>query len=231
MVCMQVWIEVSAGYRLPQPNGCLDDIYKLMLDCWAKAPEERPTFTKVVAVLKELLNTHCDWEDSDGYLDVGPLNEAQPKRGSLLKRMLSSGFSSKRSSTELQLRSTAENVTYESGPVDGAALYDMGAVDVEEETEVDVAVDVEMDDIPVEQSHYDMGAEGYDEDNDVEMETMEFGFEEPAVVEPLASEPAASDLYGNTDDMMEGLDVRAGRGALLWCAQLVSSSIVWWQLC
>ncbi|RWS18174.1 Activated CDC42 kinase 1-like protein, partial [Leptotrombidium deliense] len=33
------------GERSPQPEVCPPIIYELMLQCWAKVPEEQPTFT------------------------------------------------------------------------------------------------------------------------------------------------------------------------------------------
>ena len=227
--CLQVWIEVSAGYRLPLPEGCLDDTYKLMLACWAKAPEDRPTFTKVVAEIKQLLTSHCNWDDGDGYLDVAPEpSESQPKRGSLLKRMLSrssSNSSSKRASTEMTKSSMeVDRITEGEEDVEGAALYDMGGDDADE---------VEESRMDADMSHYDMGADNEDAEDDAAEsgeasspvqeaeDSSGFGFDEPAVVETVVEvvnddvEDFGSDLYGNTDAMMSGIetsDTPAGEG-------------------
>ena len=40
----EVMAQVTQGYRMPQPPGCPDPLYQIMLDCWNKKPEERPTF-------------------------------------------------------------------------------------------------------------------------------------------------------------------------------------------
>ncbi len=32
------------GERLPQPDSCPDDVYSIMLQCWARVPTDRPTF-------------------------------------------------------------------------------------------------------------------------------------------------------------------------------------------
>ena len=37
--------KVVDGYRLPQPHGCHDDLYAVMLKCWALKPSERPSFS------------------------------------------------------------------------------------------------------------------------------------------------------------------------------------------
>lgn len=40
--------RVQAGYRLPQPSECPEEVYReLMLACWNAAPEERPTFAQL----------------------------------------------------------------------------------------------------------------------------------------------------------------------------------------
>ncbi|XP_010209286.1 PREDICTED: macrophage-stimulating protein receptor-like, partial [Tinamus guttatus] len=43
------------GRRLPQPESCPDVLYAVMLSCWAPTPEERPTFSMLVAELERVL--------------------------------------------------------------------------------------------------------------------------------------------------------------------------------
>ncbi|XP_009475088.1 PREDICTED: macrophage-stimulating protein receptor [Nipponia nippon] len=45
------------GRRLPQPCHCSDTLYRVMLSCWAPAPEERPSFAGLVGELKRVLAT------------------------------------------------------------------------------------------------------------------------------------------------------------------------------
>ncbi|NXO10649.1 RON protein, partial [Oriolus oriolus] len=45
------------GRRLPQPSHCPDTLYRVMLSCWAPAPEDRPTFTGLVGELERVLAT------------------------------------------------------------------------------------------------------------------------------------------------------------------------------
>lgn len=43
------------GYRMPQPNGCSQELYQLMLECWNHDRDDRPTFSDIVAYLGEYL--------------------------------------------------------------------------------------------------------------------------------------------------------------------------------
>jgi len=45
--------KIQAGYRLPSPKECPEQIYKVQLRCWNQEPNERPTFR----VLSEEMNT------------------------------------------------------------------------------------------------------------------------------------------------------------------------------
>ncbi|XP_045499325.1 tyrosine-protein kinase Shark isoform X1 [Colias croceus] len=44
---------VESGERLERPDNCPDEIYQVMLDCWAYTPEVRPTFSKLVDVFSQ----------------------------------------------------------------------------------------------------------------------------------------------------------------------------------
>ena len=46
--------KVATGYRLQQPKGCPDEVYKLMLSCWNEDPMERPSFEEVLNILNDL---------------------------------------------------------------------------------------------------------------------------------------------------------------------------------
>ncbi|XP_013134682.1 PREDICTED: tyrosine-protein kinase shark [Papilio polytes] len=41
---------VESGQRLERPEDCPDEIYQVMLDCWAYSPDLRPSFSKLVDV-------------------------------------------------------------------------------------------------------------------------------------------------------------------------------------
>jgi len=38
---------VKKGVRLPQPQGCPDEMYAMMLECWHTKPSDRPNFTEL----------------------------------------------------------------------------------------------------------------------------------------------------------------------------------------
>ncbi|CAH1253438.1 tyrosine-protein kinase Fyn-like isoform X2 [Branchiostoma lanceolatum] len=44
MMNREVLDQVERGYRMPQPQGCPDSLYNLMLQTWARDEETRPTF-------------------------------------------------------------------------------------------------------------------------------------------------------------------------------------------
>jgi hypothetical protein len=51
-----VWIEVVAGYRLPQPPNTPPAIYRLMQECWCYNSALRPTLVTIHRTLARLLN-------------------------------------------------------------------------------------------------------------------------------------------------------------------------------
>lgn len=42
------------GERLPRPEDCPQDVYNVMLQCWAHKPEDRPTFVALRDFLMEV---------------------------------------------------------------------------------------------------------------------------------------------------------------------------------
>lgn len=47
---------LTGGGRLPKPENCCDDIYRLMNECWQLEPRNRPTFQEARAILIEIKN-------------------------------------------------------------------------------------------------------------------------------------------------------------------------------
>ncbi|XP_067042726.1 fibroblast growth factor receptor 4-like isoform X2 [Acropora muricata] len=44
------------GVRLEKPRHCSQELYDIMLSCWEKCPDDRPTFEELFQILQEILN-------------------------------------------------------------------------------------------------------------------------------------------------------------------------------
>ncbi|KAA0706635.1 Proto-oncogene tyrosine-protein kinase [Triplophysa tibetana] len=53
MVNREVLDQVERGYRMPCPAECPESLNELMLTCWRKEPEERPTFEYLQSFLED----------------------------------------------------------------------------------------------------------------------------------------------------------------------------------
>ncbi|KAM7540368.1 hypothetical protein Aperf_G00000042277 [Anoplocephala perfoliata] len=50
----EVLRQLEEGVRLPRPRLASDEVYGVMLDCWAYAPEARPKFAHLLAIFRHL---------------------------------------------------------------------------------------------------------------------------------------------------------------------------------
>ncbi|KAG5841582.1 hypothetical protein ANANG_G00168150 [Anguilla anguilla] len=53
LVNREVLEQVHGGYRMSCPQGCPDSLYQLMMNCWGKQPDERPTFAYIQTFLED----------------------------------------------------------------------------------------------------------------------------------------------------------------------------------
>ena len=53
----EVLTAIQREYRMPIPKDCPEPLYKIMLDCWNKEPERRPTFKNLRIILEDFLVT------------------------------------------------------------------------------------------------------------------------------------------------------------------------------
>ena len=49
----EVLEQVERGYRMPCPQDCPISLHELMIHCWKKDPEERPTFEYLQGFLED----------------------------------------------------------------------------------------------------------------------------------------------------------------------------------
>ena len=49
----QVLEAVEKGFRMPAPDGCPDPLYQIMLTCWKREADERPTFEHLKYLLED----------------------------------------------------------------------------------------------------------------------------------------------------------------------------------
>lgn len=45
--------NLDKSYRMPSPEGCPEELYEVMLQCWKEKPEERPTFEHLQDLLSD----------------------------------------------------------------------------------------------------------------------------------------------------------------------------------
>ncbi|KAL0881544.1 hypothetical protein ABMA27_001382 [Loxostege sticticalis] len=48
--------KIDAGYRMPAPEGCAEDVYALMLRCWEYEPDKRPHFHQIYTIIDNIYN-------------------------------------------------------------------------------------------------------------------------------------------------------------------------------
>ena len=54
MTNSEVKEQIVQGYRMPQPKGCPDQLYNIMLHCWRENPTSRPRFEALQWQLEEI---------------------------------------------------------------------------------------------------------------------------------------------------------------------------------
>ncbi|NXG70179.1 ROS1 kinase, partial [Baryphthengus martii] len=74
----EVLHHVKAGGRLESPNSCPDDLYNLMMRCWAQEPQNRPTFSYIQEKLQEIRQSPLSFIHyfEDKEVAVGVINQA-----------------------------------------------------------------------------------------------------------------------------------------------------------
>ncbi|XP_055300953.1 tyrosine kinase receptor Cad96Ca [Sitodiplosis mosellana] len=65
----EVMRKVRDGYRLEKPEHCRRELYNIMYYCWAKDPQDRPSFSELVKLLDKLLLTEMDYIQLEHFPD------------------------------------------------------------------------------------------------------------------------------------------------------------------
>ena len=61
--------KVHDGYRAEQPTMCTDELYAIMLECWAVGAADRPTFAKLTDILGSLALATAESDDDAAKLE------------------------------------------------------------------------------------------------------------------------------------------------------------------
>ncbi|XP_058051604.1 tyrosine-protein kinase Fgr isoform X3 [Ahaetulla prasina] len=65
----EVLEQVERGYRMPCPGNCPPSLHDLMVQCWRKEPEERPTFEYLQSFLEDYFTaTEPQYQPGDNQL-------------------------------------------------------------------------------------------------------------------------------------------------------------------
>ncbi len=72
MTNREVSQKLEQGYRMPQPPGCPEGLYTIMLECWRDEPAERPTFESLSHRLDDFFHsTEANYTDVRKVLEGG----------------------------------------------------------------------------------------------------------------------------------------------------------------
>lgn len=63
---------ILAGELLPKPARCPRELYKLMLQCWAPQPQDRPTFGVIAGVFRRWREA---WAAQQTAMSAAPVGE------------------------------------------------------------------------------------------------------------------------------------------------------------
>jgi len=66
MTNREVLNQVENGYRIPKPPRCPDSMYELLLKCWDKRSDERPTFEYLFNFFDDyFISTEPNYKETD----------------------------------------------------------------------------------------------------------------------------------------------------------------------
>ena len=106
----KVWVEVSAGSRLPQPSAMSRPVYDVLLQCWHEDSHERPTFVFLHEFFRKQYE-QLTGESCEIVVEVYEPKETLKRKPSLLGKMLSFRSSKRKSSSEVTVMNPAYQAT------------------------------------------------------------------------------------------------------------------------
>lgn len=80
----QVYDKLSMGYRMPAPEGCPDEVYELMKQCWAWGADDRPSFLDIHRELNDMFESKSVNEEVQKALEK--TRKSKSKEGTLQKK-------------------------------------------------------------------------------------------------------------------------------------------------
>ena len=70
MMGREVLEQVERGYRMPKPNLTPENVYELMLQCWHRSPDRRPTFHYLSTFFDDfevIIEEPVDYRETAGF--------------------------------------------------------------------------------------------------------------------------------------------------------------------
>jgi len=114
--------EVLKGARLPQPTGCTDDLYKILLSCWQTEQTDRPTFERIYHVLAKIDPEEAPLEKS-AALEKEALLEKETHPNQLYGKTPKSHIKKEESSSEEDSSSSSKKLYEDPNQPDTYGLF------------------------------------------------------------------------------------------------------------
>lgn len=70
MTNAEVLDRIGKGYRMPQPPNCVPKYYSIMLECWHKEPQRRPTFDALYHTLENFFESDQQYKEASQFREL-----------------------------------------------------------------------------------------------------------------------------------------------------------------
>ena len=71
MMGREVLEQVERGYRMPKPSITPDSVYDVMLECWDRSPDRRPSFSYLSCFFDDfevIIEEPVDYRETAGLI-------------------------------------------------------------------------------------------------------------------------------------------------------------------